>query len=115
MEYFPPKSFITWGTVAWKQSRRGYFKIEPVNNQYNNELYLAFSYMEAGKYYAGANNYPDFRLVSPAMTTEEEAIRWLEKELCKIAKKKIAANNKKLAKEINDNKKFLARLTADLF
>lgn len=124
MNYFAPKSFIKWGTPRNSSTYRlGNFEIDPINNldrenkPIDNFYWCGVSYKDC-KYIAkawqnrpwGFNSKVDkkpFETISPSFSTEEGAVRWLEKELLKISKKKIKELNNKLFNQVKNNNKFL--------
>lgn len=107
MEYFPPKSFINWGTPTNQYLRLGTFKISPVNNQYNNELYWCFSsLLDNGKFQTFMKN-SGVEWRSPKFCSEEQAVRWLESKLKTLTYKKVNQANKELLKTISNNKRFI--------
>lgn len=120
MDYFSPETFLKFGRLRRDRWRLGQFTIEPVNNQYNNEFYwITSSVQDDGKfqtsYYQSAPLRESLKpaTVSPKFKTEELAIRWLEKELAKLAQKKIAAKNKELLALVEENKEFIPQLRKD--
>ncbi len=111
MNYFPPPSFIIWGSWSdHKMQRSGHFTIEPVNNQYNNEYYFTYTSYKDGKYISSAYNGDEYEIISPRMNSEELAIRWLEKKLKAFSKEKIIAANKKIKQKIKDNLSWISNL-----
>jgi len=118
LEYFNPKSFIVWSTPDIGDNLRcGHFTITPCNDQYNSEFYWCYSTCKDGKYRAYANrnceytsNISDFILNSPWFSSEEKAIKWLEKKFMSLSRKKIKESNRQLRSKISANNSFIKNL-----
>lgn len=117
MDYFPPKTFLKFGTVRRDTWRMGNFEITPVNDQYNNEFYYLNSCEDKNGlfqtcYYRSTpwQGEPRPGETSPKFETEVQAIRWLEKALLKLTKKKISDKNKELLVLIEKNKEFISEM-----
>lgn len=115
MNYFAPKSFIRWCIPKNSHTRLGVFIIDPVNDQYNHELYWCWSYLSESqsKFRTSANN-REFKITSPWCDSEEEAIRWLERKLKRLALTKIGQANQQLKKSMLANYRWMRKLNVDL-
>jgi len=125
MNYFPPKSFIKWGTPRNGDTfRLGNFEIDPFNKvrfsdehfPIDNFYWCGVSFKE-GKFTASAwqnqawNSYKKpWKITSPSFSSEEEAVRWLEKELTIISTSRIKELNLKLASYYKNNLNYLSSL-----
>lgn len=118
MNYFPIKSFISWGCAhSSTKCRVGTFTIELINNQYNNELYFTYVSEYIGKcysYYSSAyNNTSRFNIRSPEFETEERAVRWLEEQLKSLVKEKIEQYKRSLENQVKSCDDYLNKILSD--
>ncbi len=114
MNYFPPKSIITWNETSGQ--RRGYFEILPLIGKRIPDTFDTYDtytkqtekgYCASAYIWAGVKQ---FEITSPYFELEEDAIRWLEVELIKISKDMISKYNAVLSKQINLNNEWLEKL-----
>lgn len=125
LSYFAPKSFIKWGPPKNPHFRLSYFEIPPLKEIHfygedrsdTDNFYWCGVTLKGNAFTASAwqnrkwqSSEEPFSISSPPFISEEIAIRWLEKELKKIAKKKIIKLNKKLKDTINSNLGFINNL-----
>lgn len=111
MEYFSPKSFLLFSPPKKNKWRLGQFKIDPVNDQYNNEMYwLSTRQEDDGSFVATICNYRDINISTNAYKDEASAIKQLEVIVRELSEKKVFQKNIELNEKIEDNLKFLESL-----
>lgn len=111
MNYFPPKTFLKFGTVKRSTWRIGAFTIDSVNDQYNSEHYWITSREnDNGKFTTSYYHNDKDIFKSPEYDTEEQAIAWLEGSLRALSFKKINEANAKLRTQIKENNGWLKNL-----
>ena len=116
MEHNAPKSFVTWGPRAKRVlSRGGWFKLNPINDNFTSEFYWTYSCCrENGKYDCAYWNNISPRITSPSFDTEAEAIAWLENSILEMTSLKIEEANKSLALQMEKNAFYLQVLKKSL-
>lgn len=118
MDYFPPKTKIDFhfGPPIGR-TRRGFFEIEEINNQYNNHYYFVFlSQMEDGHYRVSITN----RVVvfdEGGFETEQDAANALDAFVAKLKIQHLRTYSTELSeklKDVNNNIEALTKISQPL-
>jgi hypothetical protein len=82
MDYFPPQSFVTFGTTKKHNFRLGCLRIDEI--KFHCYVSVAKSFQSAQNFRAKIWDHEDIDLQCENFKTEEEAVRWIEQRLIRI-------------------------------